>query len=64
MSDYYLELKTHDSMLDPGQVDIRVIKVLNVTKLAGAERHSQGDIKFEIKPGVGIQILPFVKVRI
>lgn len=64
MSDYYLELKTHDSMLDPGQVDTRIIKMLNVTKLAGAERHSQGDIKFEIKPVVGIQILPFVKVRI
>ncbi len=64
MSDYYLELKTHDSMLDPGQVDDRVIKVLNVTKLAGAERYSQGDIRFEIKPHVGLQILPFVKVRI
>lgn len=64
MSDYYLELKTHDAMLDPGQVDDRVIKVLNVSKLAGAERYSQGDIRFEIKPVVGIQILPFVKVRI
>jgi flagellar protein FlaH len=64
MSDYYLELKTHDAMLDPGQVDDRVIKVLNVTKLAGAERYSQGGIRFEIKPMVGIQILPFVQVRI
>lgn len=64
MSDYYLELKTHDSILEPGQVDTRVIKMLNVTKLAGAERHSQGDIRFEIKPGAGLQILPFVKVRL
>lgn len=64
MSDYYLQLRSHDAMLEPGQVDDRVIKVLDVSKLAGAERFSQGDIKFEIKPKVGIQILPFVKVRV
>ena len=64
MSDYYLKLKSNDMMLDTGQVDTRVIKILNVTKLGGAERHEGEGIKFEIKPGVGIQILPFVKVRI
>ncbi len=64
MSDYYLKLKSQDAMLEPGQVDTRQIKILDVTKLAGADRRAQGDIRFEIKPGVGIQILPFVKVRI
>jgi archaellum biogenesis ATPase FlaH len=64
MSDYYLQLKSNDTILDTGQVDTRIIKILNVTKLGGAERHGGEGIKFEIKPGVGIQILPFVKVRI
>ena len=64
MSDYYLQLRSHDAMLEPGQIDDRVIKVLNVSKIAGAERLSQGGVRFEIKPRVGIQILPFVKVKI
>jgi archaellum biogenesis ATPase FlaH len=64
MSDYYLQLKSNDTMLDTGQVDTRVIKILTVTKLGGAERHSGEGIKFEIKPGMSISILPFVKVRI
>jgi flagellar protein FlaH len=64
MSDYYLQLQSHDAILEPGQIDDRVIKVLNVTKMAGAERASQGGIRFEIKPGAGIQILPFLKVKI
>jgi flagellar protein FlaH len=64
MSDYYLQLRSNDTMLDTGQVDTRVIKILTVTKLGGAERHSGEGIKFEIKPGMSISILPFVKVRI
>jgi archaellum biogenesis ATPase FlaH len=64
MSDYYLKLSTQDSLLQSGQLDTREMKILSVTKLAGAERYEQGDIKFEIKPDVGIQILPFVKVKI
>ena len=64
MSDYYLRLRSNDMMLDTGQVDTRVIKILEVTKLGGAERHSGEGIKFEIKPRVGVQILPFVKVKI
>ncbi len=64
MSDYYLRLRSQDMMLASGQVDTRVIKVLEVTKLCGAERYSQEGIRFEIKPGVGIQILPFVRVKV
>jgi archaellum biogenesis ATPase FlaH len=64
MSDYYLRLRSHDVMLDTGQYDTRVIKVLEVTKLAGAERFGQEGIKFEIKPKVGIQLLPFIQVKI
>jgi archaellum biogenesis ATPase FlaH len=64
MSDYYLKLKSKDAMLEPGQVDTRVIKLLEVTKLGGAERVGQEGIKFEIKPNIGIQILPFVQVRV
>ena len=63
MSDYYLRLNSQDMMLETGQVDTRVIKMLEVTKLAGAERWQEG-IKFEIKPIVGIQIRPFIQVKI
>jgi len=51
-------------VLETGQVDTREIKILEVTKLGGAERPTQESIKFEIKPRVGIQILPFVRVRV
>jgi archaellum biogenesis ATPase FlaH len=64
MSDYYLRLRSQDMMLTTGQVDTRIIKLLEVTKLCGAERYAAEGIKFEIKPGIGVQILPFVRVRI
>jgi len=64
MSDYYLRLRSHDALLASGQIDTRVIKNLEVTKLAGAERWGQEGIKFEIKPKVGIHLLPFVQVKI
>jgi archaellum biogenesis ATPase FlaH len=64
ISDYYLKLKSQDPILDAGQVDTRVIKMLEVTKLGGAERPGGSGLKFEIKPNMGIQILPFVRVRI
>jgi archaellum biogenesis ATPase FlaH len=64
LSDYYLSLRSQDVLLAPGQVDTRVIKTLEVTKLAGAECHGRPSLKFEIKPKVGIQILPLIRVRV
>jgi archaellum biogenesis ATPase FlaH len=64
MSDYYLKLRTHDAILETGKMDARIIKILEVTKLCGAERWGGEGMKFEIKPGVGIQILPFVRIRV
>ena len=64
VSDYYLKLKSQDAMLGVGQVDTRMIKTLEVTKLGGVERFGQSGQKFEIKPYIGIQILPFVQVKI
>ncbi len=64
VSDYYLRLRSHSPFLENGQIDPRVIKKLEVTKLAGARRYGDEGFKFEIKPNVGIQILPFVKVRV
>ena len=64
ISDYYLRLRSKDMVLETGQVDTREIKILEVTKLGGAERPPQEGIKFEIKPRVGLQILPFVRVRV
>jgi len=64
MSDYYLRLASPNMMLGKGQIDTRVIKTLEVIKLAGAERHNQEILRFEIKPRVGMQILPFVKIKV
>ena len=64
MSDYYLKLKSKDVMIGRGQVDEREMKILEVTKLRGAERLGQGGVNFEIKPKVGIQILPYVTVKV
>jgi archaellum biogenesis ATPase FlaH len=64
MSDYYLKLRSQDAMIEAGRVDTRIIKILEVTKLAGAERLGGEGMKFEIKPGIGIQILPFVRIRV
>jgi len=64
VSDYYLKLKSQDVVLVAGHLDSRIIKTLEVTKLAGMERQWQPGIKFEIRPGVGIQILPYVQIKI
>jgi archaellum biogenesis ATPase FlaH len=64
MSDYYLKLRSQDAIIDAGKMDTRIIKVLEVTKICGAERWGGEGMKFEIKPGIGIQILPFVRLRI
>jgi archaellum biogenesis ATPase FlaH len=64
MSDYYLKLTSQNAVLASGQVDTRVIKMMDVTKLAGADRIGEKPLKFEIKPNVGMQILPLMQVRI
>ena len=63
VSDYYLRLRSDDPFLENGQIDPRIIKKMEVAKLAGAMRYNEG-FKFEIKPHVGIQILPYVNVRV
>jgi len=64
MSDYYLKLRSNNTVLDTGQVDTRNMKSLTVTKLNGADKHGNEGLTFEIKPRVGIQILPLVRVKI
>ncbi|OGO24280.1 MAG: hypothetical protein A2144_10130 [Chloroflexi bacterium RBG_16_50_9] len=64
LSDYYMKLSSLNTILAPGNIDSRDIKALEVTKLAGAECHVPPCIKFEIKPNVGIQILPLVQIRV
>ena len=64
ISDYYLRHKSQDMMLERGQVDTRVIKSLEVVKLGGAERWGMESYQFEIKPITGIQILPFIQIRV
>ena len=64
LSDYYVNLKSEDAIFEEGMVDERVIKLLQVSKLHGADCQTIGVVKFEIKPKVGIQILPFTKIRV
>jgi archaellum biogenesis ATPase FlaH len=64
MSDYYLKLRSHDAILNTGEIDTRIIKILEVTKICGADRWGQQGIKFEIKSGVSIQILPFFCIKV
>ena len=64
MSDYYMKLKSKDVIIGKGQVDIREMKIMEVTKLRGDERHGQGGINFEIRPRMGIQILPYVTIKV
>ena len=64
VSDYYLQLRNFDTMLETGQMDLRVVKRLIVSKLGGVNRQAAEEIKFEIKPKVGIQLLPFVKIKV
>lgn len=64
MSDYYLKLRSQDSVLEAGKLDIRIIKMMEVTKIGGADCWGHPPLKFEIKPGIGIQILPLMRVRI
>ena len=64
MSDYYLRLRSEEMIIWSGQIENRIIKRMEVMKLRGAEQQGGEGVKFEIRPHVGIQILPFVKVRV
>ena len=64
LSDYYLRPRSGDAMIMEGMVDKRIIKVLQVLKLHGADCQTIGTVTFEIKPKVGIRILPFVRIRV
>jgi archaellum biogenesis ATPase FlaH len=64
MSDYYLRLSSNDKILWSGIMEGRSIKTLEVLKQRGIELRGGEKVEFEIKPKIGIQILPFCKVRI
>ncbi len=63
LSDDYIKLRSEDMLVGSDQIDQRIIRVMEVPKLRGAERPNRGSIRFEIRPQTGIQILPFVRVR-
>ncbi len=64
LSDDYLALRTEDALQESDQLEQRVLKVLEVTKLNGALRPRRSVIRFEIRPKTGIHILPFLKVNV
>lgn len=64
VSDYYLRLRNYDTMLETGQMELRIVKRLLVSKLGGVHRQGAEEVKFEIRPRVGIRFLPFVQIRV
>lgn len=64
MSDYYLRLNSNDKILWSGIMEGRSIKSMEILKQRGVELRGGEKVEFEIKPRIGIQILPFCKVRI
>ena len=64
MSDYYLKISTSNRIISSGMIDERSLKALEICKLNRVEMQNAETIEFEIKPRVGIQILPFCKVKI
>ena len=64
MSDYYLRTDSSNKIISPGLIEERNIKTLELCKLHGVELQKPEMIGFEIKPMVGIHILPFSKVQI
>jgi len=64
ISDYYVRLRSKDAMLESRQIDDRVIKIMEVLKIHGAEKHVQEGTAFEIRPHSGISILPYVNVKV
>lgn len=64
LSSDYIKLASEEALLGSDQIDERVIKVMDVPKLRGAERPGRDSLRFEIRPGTGIHVLPFTRVRI
>lgn len=64
MSDYYLKINSGNKIIAPGLIEERTIKTLEVCKIHGIELQKAEMIEFEIIPKVGINILPFFKVKI
>lgn len=64
LSGDFIKLASEEALLGSDQIDDRVIKVLDAPKLRGAERPGQDSLLFEIRPGTGIHVLPFTRVRI
>jgi archaellum biogenesis ATPase FlaH len=64
MSNYYLKISSGDKIILPGVIDERNIKTLEAWKLHGVELPRKQMVEFQIKPRVGIQVLPFCKVKV
>ncbi len=64
MSDYYLRTDSSNKIISPGLIEERNIKTLELCKLRGVELQKPEIIGFEIKPMVGIHILPYCKVQV
>ena len=56
LCDAHLRLRTEE-------VGERLIKVLEVAKVRGAERNTGNIVSFDVEPGVGINIIPVSKAK-
>jgi flagellar protein FlaH len=45
------------------QVGERLIKVLEVAKVRGAERNTGDVVSFDVEPGMGMRLIPVSKAR-
>ena len=64
MSDYYFRTDSSNKIISPGLIDERNIKTLELCKVHGIELQKSELVEFEIKPNVGIHILPFCTVQV
>lgn len=62
LCDTYFTLKSEYMRLTADEVGKRLVRVLEAPRLHGLERKGKEGLKFEIKPGSGIQVLPFGKI--
>ena len=63
MSDYYFRTDSSNKIVSHGLIEERNIKTLELYKVHGVELQKGEMIEFEIKPDVGIHILPFCQVQ-
>ncbi|MFH1650961.1 MAG: hypothetical protein ABID87_02485, partial [Chloroflexota bacterium] len=64
LSDYHLTLELKTLRFQPEYPEDRIIRELRVHKLHGSDIESKEATLFEVKPDLGIQIIPYALFRV